>query len=211
MLFANMQLLSRCPMESHTFAMNLKCRHIWTWQTFPCIPKPRSICYSWMMYLDPPIRPLQKSSSTRLATRPLAKKIDQGMFMTGTLWWKYLDIPFPFALWNEGGWGPILKCDMNWKGDIWLFCHIPLSFCSFCFTSTNQSCRKACQHAGHRCYRLANSFFESPNHLPTATRTCLGPRKPACYHHMRCHWKGLTKGHVFGWNSSSNPKNRRGL
>ena len=27
---------------------------------------------------------------------------------------------------------------------------------------------------------------------------------------MRCHWKGLTKGHVFGWNSSSNMENRRG-
>ena len=27
---------------------------------------------------------------------------------------------------------------------------------------------------------------------------------------MRCHWKGLTKGHVFGWNSSSNPKKPKG-
>ena len=28
--------------------------------------------------------------------------------------------------------------------------------------------------------------------------------------YMRRHWKGLTKGHGFGWNSSSNPQNRRG-
>ncbi len=27
---------------------------------------------------------------------------------------------------------------------------------------------------------------------------------------VRCHRKGLTKGHVFEWNSSSNPQNRRG-
>lgn len=129
MLFANMQLLGRCPMESHTFAMNLKCRHIWTWQTFPCIPKPRSICYSWMMYMDPPIRLLQKSSSTRLATRPLAKKIDQGMFMTGTLWWKYLAIPLPISLMKWGRLGSHIKVWYELEG--WYFGSFVIFLCHF--------------------------------------------------------------------------------
>ena len=150
-----MQLLGRCSIESHTFAMNLRCRH-----TYPANMSMHSKAEVSLLQLNDVYGP----------PYPSFTEVELNATCNSSL----------------GEDRPRDVCDRHaLMENILPFLLYPSVILQFLFHQpTNRSCRKACQHADHRCYGFANCLFESIRHLASAKRTYLRPRKPACYHHM---------------------------